>query len=121
MHRTKVVGVGTTIRKTFPQSIQLRLIFRTNAIRTGFVRRIHKVAQSLKDNLVRFPDVVLLLHTIGVAHLSFGETLAGYFKVVDPEVAHISLNHVTLAEHQDSTYCQLTVFRNAHFVAELFV
>ena len=121
VHRTEIVSMGTTIRKSFPQSIQLRLVFRTDAVGACFVGRIHKVAQTLEDNLVRFPDVVLLLHTIGVAHLCFGKALARYFKVVNPEVAHMPLYHVALAEHQNTAYGQLSVFQNADLFTELLV
>ena len=82
---------------------------------------IHKVAQPLENNLIRFPDVVLFRHTIGVSHPCISKTLARYFQIVYPEIAHMSLHHITLAQHQYTTNGQFPVFRDAHLITELVI
>ena len=75
--------------------------------------------KSLYKNIIVFPDVFLFGHTECIAHSCIRKTCTGDFKHINPEIADIILNLITLAEHKQTSVRQSAFLCNTSFLTKL--
>ena len=66
--RTEIVSMRTKIHQCLPESIQAALIVWCDTVRPCSIGIVCIYAQSLEYDIVAFPDVIQLRHTIGVTN-----------------------------------------------------
>ena len=115
MNLAEIVGVREEVDQCLADAVELRIVIRGKSVGTGRVGIVNFCFQSLKNNLVVLPNILLFLYTERISHACIGYRLSRNFHIIDQEIGIIVRDGIYIAKHKQSANGQQPIVGYAGF------